>query len=106
MSEDISSYPSVLLKDQMSCGLLASPNGDIMIVHDKTLPSSLEWIEYHKDDGKLNLIDEDGNLIDLGIAIDDAMSKNLSHGLEVILAQLNGTQIIATKKVSIVIQDY
>lgn len=94
------------LNDQMRCGLLASPNGDIMIVHDQRLPSDLEWIEYNQKDNRLFLINDEGHPMDLGLNIDEAMKKNLCHGVEVILAQISDTKIVAKQKVSIVIQDY
>lgn len=106
MSDETSIEQSKALNDQMRCGLLASPNGDIMIMHDKKLPSHLEWIEFNKEDNKLYLIDENGMATDLGLTIDEAMRKNLSHGVEVLLTELNDSKIVSQQKVSIVVQNY
>lgn len=94
------------LSAQMKCGLLATPKGDILILHEKRLPYDLEWVECSVDNKMVYLIDELGNMHDLGVEINDSMIKNLSSGIEITLMQLNEDEIVKVQKVSLIIQNY
>ena len=98
--------PQIPLNEQMRCGVFTNAKGDVLIVHDQKISGELEWVEYNKTESTISLIQDDGGIIDLGIAVDDKMKKNLAHGLMVSLAFIQDKEIVSSQKITMVIQDY
>jgi hypothetical protein len=105
MSENgLAGFPA--LNTEMRCGIVTNGKGDILIVHDKEMRSDIQWIEYDEDTETLFLIHEDGLPQDLGIKLTPKLKSNLSHGVDVVLAQIRDKQIVHSQLVSILLQKY
>ena len=93
------------LSAEMRCGIFTNAQGKIMIVHDKPLASSIQWIEYCEIEDSFLLIHEDGRTQDLGVTLDAKMKINLSSGQEATLAFMQNKEIKKTQKVVFVIRE-
>lgn len=94
------------LNTETRCCILSDPHGKIIIVHDKEIRSELQWVEYDRQEHTLNLIHEEGQIQDLGIRLNEAMRKNISHGSEITLVKLESGKLHEERKLVLVIKDY
>lgn len=90
-------------KDTMRCGLLTNAKGDIVILHDQELPTSLEWIEYDPQRNKMTLVFEGGKSQDLGLAIEKKATKNLLQGQKITLSYIKDQKIVSNLDIPLII---
>ena len=103
MSDNIIIPP---LTEEMRCGIFTNAKGEILIIHDKDMPSDVEWIEYNTIEDQFSLIHHDGQTQDLGIKFDTKIKQNLLHGTEVTLALMLDKKIVSSHKAVFVIKEY
>ncbi len=94
------------LSAEMRCGIFTNAQGKIMIVHDKPLASSIQWIEYCEIEDSFLLIHEDGHIQALGLQLDPKMRENLKHGTEVTIAYLLNKKIKSSQTVVFLIKSF
>lgn len=94
------------LSEEMRCGILTNPKGEVLIVHEQEVGCPIQWVEFDPSENTFSLIHEDGRIQDLGIELDDKIKNNLSHGQEVTLAHLVNKEIKSTQSVTFVVRDY
>ena len=105
---DSSLASSVLqpLGDNMRCGVFTNEGGHVLIVYDKAIEGSIEWIEYHKEDNNLFFVYEDGRIQDLGVVIDKETARNLTRGKQVTLSHVQDKVIHSNQAVQLIIQEH
>ena len=94
------------LNKEMKCGVLSNTRGQILIIYDQDITSTIQWIEYDPADVKFTLIHEDGETQEIGVPIDSKMKYNLLNGQEVTLVQMSDKEIKSTQIVVLVIKEY
>jgi len=102
-------YESSILEElnsEMRCCILSDANGTIIIVHDKDIKPELQWAEYDAHENTLGLVNEEGQVQDLGIKPDKIMRNNILHGMEIKLVKLENKKLNAEQTVVLIVKDY
>ncbi len=103
---DFSTLIKKALSQKMKCGLLSSDEGDLLILHDKELDTTIQWVEFKPDIKELHIIHENGASQNLGVLLDDMTIENLERGQIICLAYVRDQEILNTQNVSLIIQNY
>jgi hypothetical protein len=93
------------LSESMRCGIFSNSKGEVLIIYNYTLETTVQWLEFHVGDRSLSIIHETGKIQDLGIKIDNKMKKNIMKCQEVSMAQISDNKIQKTQKISLIIQN-
>jgi len=89
------------------CGMIADNEGNIAIIHDEQSDINVEWLEYRADDANsIYIMDDQGNSLPLGIAINQGMIDNIVIGQEISLVGYRNGRIASSITVPFIVQDY
>lgn len=91
---------------EMKCCALTTPDGGILICHDKETYSPVYWVEYDKSDDSFTFIYKGGTVQPLGLKINKQMRENMSHGERVTIAHMVDTEIKSTQIALLIVKDY
>jgi hypothetical protein len=94
--------PSETLFESCRCGMMADKDGNVAIFHDYNTEIDVEWVEYRL--GEMNLIDNEGQSLRLGIDLDKAIMDNISNGQQISLINVQNKEIQSSKTVPLIIQ--
>lgn len=87
----------------MRCGIFTNAKGEVLIVHDREMKQSIQWIEYHVDNNRIFLIHENGASQDLGFQIDKKAKSHILKSTQVVLAYLKHKKVVSSVTVSLVV---
>lgn len=96
---------SVPLSRLMRCGILTNAQGQIVIVHDKEIISSVQWVEYDAANDTIMIIYADGSAQDLGVKIDDKTRANLVKAKDAIFSLVKDKKAHSAFKVAFIIHN-
>ena len=65
------------LSEMMKIALLIHEDGLVWVFHDKTLPDTLDWVDYDHEADKIYFIGRRGIPYDLGLNMKEAQKENL-----------------------------
>jgi len=93
------------LSAKMRCGIFTNSQGEILIIHDKIIEGSIDYVEFDSQEQSFFLIYDDGRMQALGIEFNAQIQSNLQHGTEVTLAFIQNKAIQSSEKVVFLIRD-
>tara|TARA_B100001989_G_C24526693_1_gene459085 strand:- start:710 stop:1021 length:312 start_codon:yes stop_codon:yes gene_type:complete len=94
------------LNEIMSCGVMSNGSGQVIIFHDRPIEEEISWIEYDQSSNSFSIVYVDGFTQSLGFEINSKTAMNLMNSGQVVLAYLEGKQIMSTQEVVIIAKDY
>lgn len=92
------------LSSKMRCGIFTNAQGEILIIHDRKITSTVDYIEYDPQEKSFSLIYDDGKMQELGVEFNEKIKDNLLHGSEVTLARMKNKKIISSQKILFLIR--
>lgn len=83
--------PQVLpaLHSYMSPDLLASADGQVMLIHEKPLPAPIWWADYDPEYNQLIFVTVTGQIVGLGAPIPPSIDVFLRLGQDIALVEIN-----------------
>lgn len=93
------------LSEKMRCAILTNSTGNIMVIHDQPLHSTVQWLELDTINNKLFLVYEDGDMQDFGYPIEADVLKNIKAGQSVELAYFTEGKIESKTQTSFIFRD-
>jgi len=94
------------LNNVMGCGIFTNPFGEVLIIHDTPVQSTIQWVEYDTQMNQFSIIHAQGRIQELGIELDKEMISNLKHGQKITMSYLSNKQIKSSQTVVLVVKDY
>lgn len=78
------------LAQQMDVDFLCNQKGAAWLLHSKPLPALLKWIEYDAESKSVTLVFRQGQVMQLGLAIPNAMEEDLANAEEATVMFVKG----------------
>ena len=69
--------------------LMINERAEALLLHDKPFQEELSWFEYDLDTSRLELIMEDGDIRDFGIAVDRMLAKYLQNAYQILTVMVD-----------------
>jgi hypothetical protein len=104
--DSISPVIEGMSQDGRGAAMLSSPDGEILIAHERPIEGVIQWIEYDVARNSFMIIHEGGRVQDLGLKINEVMQDNISNGRKVMLVHMVGGEIQSGQRALLVVRDY
>lgn len=86
-TERVSVLPA--LHSYMSPDLVANTNGQVMLIHEKPLPTPIWWVDYDPEYSQLIFVTITGQIIDLGVNVPPVIGGYLRHGRDIAIVEID-----------------
>lgn len=97
------SLPIRPIATTMKVDLLCGADGKAWIIHEKLLPPGLNWVEYDAANGLVTLVNEHGQVFDLGLPLHDGMRQALENASEVTAIRMNNGRIARSQTIPLIV---